>query len=110
MPDKPVTDADAEEWHAHLTMPRTDGKQDDREEFILALLADRSRDKERIVALVETLGFYANPGTYFAIGFFPDPPCGDFAADTSETHLGMKPGKRARALLLELAQEVQDAE
>ena len=54
------------------------------------------------------LEFYADPATYFAIGFFPDPPCGDFAADTSETHLGMKPGKRARALLLELAQEVSD--
>ena len=72
------------------------------------IIADRTRDKKRIAELVETLGFYANPGTYFAIGFFPDPPCGDFAADTSETHLGMKPGKRARALLLELAQEVQD--
>ena len=71
------------------------------------VIADRTRDRERIVALVETLGFYANPGTYFAIGFFPDPPCGDFAADTSETHLGMKPGKRSRALLLDPAHEVQ---
>ena len=41
-----VTDAEAEEWHTHLTMPRTDGKQDDREEFILALLADRTRYRE----------------------------------------------------------------
>ena len=46
-----VPDAEAEEWHAHLTMPRTDGKQDDREEFILALLRDRTRYRERITEL-----------------------------------------------------------
>ena len=44
----PVTDAEAEEWPAHITMPRTDGKLDDREEFILALLADCTHDKQRV--------------------------------------------------------------
>jgi len=50
--------------------------------------------------LIETLLFYADPETYFAIGFFPDPPCGDFIRDFSETiALGRKPGKRAREVL-----------
>ena len=53
--------------------------------------------------IVEALAFYADPETYFAVGFFPDPPCGDFMEDFSETHLGMKPGKRAREALAALA-------
>ena len=77
MANKPaqVTDAEAEEWHTHLTMPRTDGKLDDREEFILALLRDRTRDKERIGELEEGLralhdsaddmnAEFAQPGRY----------------------------------------------
>lgn len=51
-------------------------------------------------AMVEAIGFYANPETYFAVGFFPDPPCGEFMDDFSETgQLGRKPGKRARQAL-----------
>jgi len=58
--------------------------------------------------LVECLEFYADPGTYFAIGFFPDPPNGDFMNDFSETsELGMKPGKMARELIDELFKEVE---
>lgn len=53
--------------------------------------------------LIEALGFYADPSTYFAIGFFPDHPCGDFINDFSKTDdLGMKPGKRARKALKKL--------
>jgi hypothetical protein len=48
---------------------------------------------------VKALGFYADPGTYAAIGFLPDPPCGDFLDDFEDTELGRKPGKRARAAL-----------
>ncbi len=59
-----MADALAEEWHAHLTMPRTDDKLDDREEFILALLADRARDQERIVALEKALRPLASPVRY----------------------------------------------
>lgn len=50
--------------------------------------------------LREALEFYADPETYFAIGFFPDNPAGDFMDDFEETEeLGFKPGKRARAAL-----------
>ena len=55
---------------------------------------------ERIAELEEALAFYADPDTYYAIGFFPDPPCGEFMDDFSDTgYLGMKPGARARAVL-----------
>ena len=48
----------------------------------------------------EALEFYANPETYFAIGIFPDRPCGNFINDFSDTGtLGVKPGKRARQVL-----------
>ena len=54
--------------------------------------------------LTQALGFYASPETYFAIGFFPDPPCGDFVDDFSEDYdhdfmEGPRPGKRAREAL-----------
>ena len=51
------------------------------------------------------LAFYADPDTYFAIGIFPDPPCGDFMEDYSEhgsddyPHGDQRPGKRAREAL-----------
>jgi hypothetical protein len=54
---------------------------------------------KEVAELRAALEFYANPETYFAIGFFPDRPCGEFIDDFSETELGMKPGKRARAAL-----------
>ena len=53
--------------------------------------------------LIETVRFYADPDTYFAIGFFPDRPCGDFIDDFSDTELGLKPGKMARECLAALA-------
>jgi hypothetical protein len=45
--------------------------------------------------------FYADPETYFAIGFIADPPCGDFADDFGEDYKhegmqGLRPGRRAR--------------
>jgi hypothetical protein len=50
--------------------------------------------------ILDALHFYADPGTYFAIGMFPDSPCGEFIEDFSETtEMGMKPGKRARGVL-----------
>ena len=49
--------------------------------------------------LVEALAFYADIETYFAIGFFPDRPCGEFMTDFEKTDLGHKPGKRARKAL-----------
>ena len=49
----------------------------------------------------KALEFYADPETYFAIAFFPDPPNGEFMEDFSDTgpELGSKPGKRAREAL-----------
>lgn len=52
--------------------------------------------------LREALEFYADPETYIAIGFFPDPPCGEFMEDFGETgtrHYGPRPGERARKAL-----------
>lgn len=60
-----------------------------------------------IVKLRETLKFYADPRNYFAIGFLPDPPAGEFMDDFSDTpELGQKPGKRARVAL---GMETEDA-
>lgn len=54
-------------------------------------------------AMREALRFYANPETYYAIGIFPDPPCGEFIDDFSgvEDHRGVtpRPGMRARQAL-----------
>lgn len=51
-------------------------------------------------ALEAALQFYADPATYFAIGFLPDRPCGDFINDFDETEdFGWKPGKLARSAL-----------
>lgn len=51
----------------------------------------------------EALTFYADPTTYFAIGFLGDAPAGEFLDDFSEVTWpggkGFKPGKRARAAL-----------
>lgn len=55
--------------------------------------------RAKIQELEEALAFYAAPMTYFAIGFFPDRPCGEFMDDFSETALGMKPGRTARVAL-----------
>lgn len=55
--------------------------------------------------LIDALSFYADPDIYFAIGFFPDPPTGDFMNDFSEHGLrdypegDQRPGKRAREAL-----------
>lgn len=51
--------------------------------------------------LREALEFYADPETYLAIGFLPDPPCGDFMDDWSDTgeEYGFRPGKTARESL-----------
>jgi hypothetical protein len=71
------------------------------------LMAERDRYKS-------ALEFYADPDTYVAIGFFPDPPCGEFMEDFEEGRLIAaqwqtdwteqspdrgRPGKRARAAL-----------
>lgn len=56
--------------------------------------------RARIAELEAALEFYANPDTYFAIGFFPDLPCGDFMDDFEEIDIrGYKPGKKARECL-----------
>jgi hypothetical protein len=55
--------------------------------------------------LAEATDFYADPDTYFAIGIFPDPPCGEFMEDFSKAeresdgYVRDYPGKRAREAL-----------
>jgi len=62
--------------------------------------AGDERDK-----LLEALCFYADPDNYFAIAFFPDPPCGGFMDDFSDDHEGdfdrKMPGALARKALKE---------
>ena len=64
-------------------------------------------DKEWIDHFVEALLFYADPDNYFAIAFAADPPCGEFVDDFeySEKYEREMPGKRARKVLLEFAEE-----
>jgi hypothetical protein len=70
-----------------------------------ARLADAHRAAARVEVerdrLAKALRFYADPETYLAIGFFPDPPCGEFMDDFDDQgpQFGFKPGKRARAAL-----------
>lgn len=59
-------------------------------------------DKEDIALIIRTLGFYADPETYFAIGLINDDPCGPFIDDGNDTYLGDKPGKKAREVLIYL--------
>lgn len=48
----------------------------------------------------DVLQFYGDWESYFAIGFLPDPPCGEFVTDFSEVgQYGQRPGKRAREVL-----------
>lgn len=50
--------------------------------------------------LTDTVAFYADPAIYLAMGFFPDPPCGDFIHDFSEAgDFGVRPGRVARRAL-----------
>lgn len=90
-----------ERW---LTQPAEGGDMslDDRTgaEMAIALIrseadvSKRQRDEARAeadrlralaVRLRDALAFYADPDTYFAVGFFPDPPCGAIMDDWS-TH------------------------
>lgn len=66
------------------------------------LLIEKLAAFEQVLA---ALAFYGAPDTYHAIGFFPDPPCGDFMEDFSEHGDPMyprgdeRPGRRAREAL-----------
>ncbi len=73
---------------------------------VVKLQAENAALRQRVRALEDVLEFYANPDNYFAIGFLPDSPCGEFITDwswaddwASEPFKHMMPGKRARDLL-----------
>ena len=51
---------------------------------------------------LDALVFYANPETYFGIGWRHDPPAGDWMKDFNDTEDGYKPGKRARRAIEKL--------
>jgi hypothetical protein len=69
----------------------------DNEPQFVKLWVAESAENER---LRKALQFYADPASYFGVGFWPDPPCGGFLDDFSDTgDLGLKPGKQARAVL-----------
>jgi hypothetical protein len=61
---------------------------------------------ETIAKLREALSFYADPGSYHAISFMLDRPCGGFADDFSDDHgddfyRRRMPGALARRVLAE---------
>jgi hypothetical protein len=74
------------------------------EEIRAALSGVLPGTADEIERLRKALKFYADPETYFAVGFIGDPPCGEFVDDFDEAYehehmTGPRPGKRARAAL-----------
>lgn len=69
------------------------------DETIQKLRAHIEMLDQKLAKAIDALDFYGAPTTYFAIGFWPDPPCGEFMADFSDTEFGRKPGKLARETL-----------
>jgi hypothetical protein len=65
--------------------------------------------REKFNECYAALEFYADPETYLAVGFLPDPPCGPFMDDFDETEFGQKPGALARKVLYENTNEVAEA-
>jgi hypothetical protein len=66
-----------------------------------SLRAERDEANRRSKELLSVLAFYANPETYYAIGFIPDRPCGEFETDFDseyehEDMQGPRPGARGR--------------
>ncbi len=66
------------------------------------------RYKSALGVCMRALDFYADPGTYFAIGFFPDRHSGAFINDFSKTEFGQKPGKLARKTYEKLLKKYGD--
>jgi hypothetical protein len=72
---------------------------------VLRMVATTSvKRARRITDLTAALEFYADPETYYGIGFLADSPCGEFAQDFSDDHgddtlPGPRPGARARRAL-----------
>jgi len=85
-----------QEWAALLEWCFMDGDP--------TLLQEAADEIER---LTNALEFYAEADTYCAIGFFPDPPCGEFMGDfdklygdfTEHDYDRPMPGMRARHAL-----------
>lgn len=76
--------------------------QRDKGKALLDLLASEEQAEAlqaKVARYEVALAFYADPETYFAVGFLSDPPCGEFTEDFDETEYGYKPGKRAREAL-----------
>lgn len=78
----------------------------------LNLLADTTTERDTLRAALE---FYADPETYHAVGFWLDPPCGEFQDDFGDfdehRHPGYErpmPGKRARQALEGSSDETRD--
>jgi hypothetical protein len=70
-------------------------------EMIRKTLKQVADERSELVYVAE---FYADPMTYFAIGFLPDPPSGDFMEDFGDVVRNdgvgvVVPGKRARKIL-----------
>ena len=100
-----VPSATPEQIAHHVECLAADAKEGHRDLASGYMVAtSRAERLERaLVDAAEALDFYADPETYFAIGFFPDRPCGPFIDDFDDTELGRKPGVRARRALEALA-------
>lgn len=78
---------------------------------LIAAQKESDQRNQIALALVETLEFYADPDTYFAVSFVPDPPCGAIMRDFSESEdYGKKPGKRARETIERLNKQLNGSD
>ena len=82
---------------------------------VIELKKEIERYKHVNGMLWDALDFYADPGTYFAIGFTCDPPNGEFWDDFSVVpghplcvNDNQKPGKLARATMNEVVEKYGD--
>ncbi len=62
-------------------------------------IEDVELDRDTSYMIIDTLQFYADPTTYFAVLLVPDEPAGAIMNDITKTDLGMKPGHFARHTL-----------
>lgn len=96
-------ETDAEHYAKfHAQIIAHDVQQREELEQVKRDLDEAKCGEARCAQLEEALKYYADPNTYFGVGFFIDAPSGGFDEDFDEGHEDYDrpmPGKRARAAL-----------
>ena len=74
--------------------------------IIIVVISIHAREETRKRReLMNALRFYADPDTYFAIGWFPDSPCGEFIEDFDERYTDFSSNRYNRKMPGKLARE-----